>query len=200
MKRLITNIRGSLGLEALLQTQADEVIFIQTSDDQETELDKIMEVRYELVRSDSLNLLTEDLLRVLTENRGLGDTYLALEPDKDEVAVIGYFLGSVLKVKMFCLALNKGLCPLPQLQLNITETKERIIKILNNRPYTSTDLAEELGITRPMVYNHINHLRNQSLVRRDKSSGILSLTGAGELLGVVLEYRENDPLYYWPEV
>lgn len=65
MTTLITNIKGELAVKSMFKAATDEIIFIRTNEDEKTELDKLVPVRYETVRMNNINHTVEDLARII---------------------------------------------------------------------------------------------------------------------------------------
>lgn len=66
---------------------------------------------------------------------------------------------------------------LPILNFGISKTKKEVLEILSKNELTVKDLADEIGISRGMTYNHIRELREMGFIYHDK----LRITSAGKL-------------------
>lgn len=66
---------------------------------------------------------------------------------------------------------------LPILNFGISKTKKEVLERLNKNELNVKELAEQIGISRGMTYNHIRELRDMGFIYRD----VLRVTSAGKL-------------------
>ena len=70
---------------------------------------------------------------------------------------------------------------LPPLQLKISETKLRILKLLTLGDFNAVEIGKKVEISRAMVYKHLNGLIEMGMVKRSDSMEKYSITDAGML-------------------
>ena len=71
---------------------------------------------------------------------------------------------------------------MPKLSLNLSETKIKILKTLEESEQTAILIGKNVGISRAMVYKHINSLMEDGLVGQTKQYEKYSLTNAGKMV------------------
>jgi Transcriptional regulator len=55
------------------------------------------------------------------------------------------------------------------------------MKILTQKDFTAVEIGREVGISRAMVYKHLNGLIDRGLVKRSSSMEKYSITDAGKM-------------------
>jgi predicted transcriptional regulator len=70
---------------------------------------------------------------------------------------------------------------IPRLKLDISKSKLKIMKSLYKDDLTAVEIKEKVGISRAMVYKHLNGLIEMGLVKRSKFFEKYSITNAGIL-------------------
>ena len=81
----------------------------------------------------------------------------------------------------FSLVLERKWLDYPHLKLKISETRLKIMKILTKNDLTAVEIGKKVGISRAMVYKHLNGLIEMGLVKRSNSMEKYSITNAGIL-------------------
>ncbi len=112
-------------------------------------------------------------------------------PELDEVYVAtdGEFIGSILNfvankedVNSIYYYFNNQIIHMPKLSLNMSKTKLKILKTLQDGDQTAILIGKNVSISRSMVYKHINSLMEEGLVAQRKQYEKFYLTDAGRML------------------
>ena len=104
------------------------------------------------------------------------------------VATDGNFIGSILNfvankegVNYIYYCFDNQAIQMPKLSLNLSETKIKILKTLEESEQTAILIGKNVGISRAMVYKHINSLMEEGLVGQTKQYEKYYLTNAGKM-------------------
>ena len=105
------------------------------------------------------------------------------------VATDGNFIGSILNFVAnkegadhiyYCF--NDQAIQMPKLSINLSKTKMKILKTLEESEQTAILIGKNVGISRAMVYKHINSLMEDGLVGQTKQYEKYYLTNAGKMV------------------
>ena len=104
------------------------------------------------------------------------------------VATDGNFIGSILNfvankegVNYIYYCFDNQAIQMPKLSMNLSETKLKILKTLAESEQTAILIGRNVGISRAMVYKHINSLMEEGLVGQTKQYEKYYLTNAGRM-------------------
>ncbi|NYB51893.1 MAG: winged helix-turn-helix transcriptional regulator [Methanobacteriaceae archaeon] len=179
MKTLITNLRGQCLFNVSMKTQPEGLISLHYGKHRKTELDSFL-------KGGEIRIDTEDphdaLNRILEIIRGAkihGDVYVAY--GSGDIGPLLNFAANKEGVKGILTCFGEKVVQLPPLQLKISETRLKIMKILNNKDLTAVEIGKKVEISRAMVYKHLNGLIEMGLVKRSTSMEKYSITSAGKL-------------------
>ena len=76
---------------------------------------------------------------------------------------------------------NDQAIQMPKLSINLSKTKMKILKTLEESEQTAILIGKNVGISRAMVYRHINSLMEDGLVGQTKQYEKYYLTNAGKM-------------------
>jgi len=179
MKTLITNLRGQCLFNASMKTQPDGLIILHYGKHRKTELDSFL-------KGGEIRIDTEDhheaLNRILEIIRGAkihGDVYVAF--GSGDIGPILNFAANKEEVEGIFTCFAEKVVRLPPFQLKISKTRLKIMKILTQNDFTAVEIGKEVGISRAMVYKHLNGLIDMGLVKRSSSMEKYSITDAGKM-------------------
>ncbi len=179
MKTLITNLRGQCLFNVSMETQPEGLISLHYGKHRKTELDS-------LLKGGEIRIETEDpheaLNRILEIIRGAkihGDVYVAY--GSGGIGPLLNFAANYEGVKGIFTCFGEKVVRLPPLQLKISGTRLKIMKILKRNDSTAVEIGKEVGISRAMVYKHLNGLIDMGLVKRSDSMEKYSISDAGML-------------------
>ncbi len=179
MKTLITNLRGQCLFNVSMKTQTEGLISLHYGKHRKTELDSFL-------KGGEIRIDTEDphdaLNRILEIIRGAkihGDVYVAY--GSGDIGPLLNFAANKEGVEGIFTCFGEKVIRLPLLQLKISETRLKIMKLLTSKDLTAVQIGKEVGISRAMVYKHLNGLIEMGMVKRSNSMEKYSITNAGTL-------------------
>lgn len=179
MKTLITNLRGQCLFNVSMKTQPEGLISLHYGKHRKTELDA-------LLKGGEIKIDAEDpqdaLNRILDIIRGAkihGDVYVAY--GAGGIGPLLNFAANYEGVTGIFTCLGEKVIRLPPLQLKISETRLKILKLLTYGDMNAAEIGKKVEISRAMVYKHLNGLIDMGLVKRSHSLEKYSITDAGML-------------------
>ncbi len=179
MKTLITNLRGQCLFNVSMKTQPEGLISVNHGKHRKTELDS-------LLKGGEIIIDTEDphdaLKRILDIIRGAkihGDVFVAF--GSGDIGPLLNFAANYEGVDGIFTCFGEKVVRLPPLDLKISKPRHKILKILNQKDLTAAEIGNKVGISRAMVYKHLNGLIEMGLVKRSHSMEKYSITDAGML-------------------
>ena len=180
MKILISNLKGKDLVEVAMKNQIDKLISVYSNYNETSLLDQYM--TKENIKVNTTNAL--DACKQLTDIIRNQD-----EEDEIFVATDGNFLGSILNfvankegANYIFYAFNNQIIQMPRLSVNLSETKLKILKSLNESEQTAILIGKNVGISRAMVYKHMSGLMEDGLVGQTKQYEKYYITNAGKML------------------
>jgi len=76
---------------------------------------------------------------------------------------------------------NKQPMALPKLSFDISESQEKILKVIEQKKHSNlTELADKAGMSRAMLYRHLEELKKMRLIENKEKEGFI-LTDAGKI-------------------
>ena len=180
MKTLITNLTGKCLFTATMKTQVDGLIILSDEDPEKELLDKYF-------KGGEIKIETENPLKagkiILDAIRGAkkhGEVFVAYGED-DLGALLG-FMANKEEVDGIYLCYAEKALRLPSMTLDITKTRHKILKELSKKNLSAIEIAENVQISRAMVYKHLNVLIELGLVKTSDLFGKYSITKTGQLI------------------
>lgn len=180
MKILISNLKGKDLVEIAMKNQIDKLISVYSNYNETSLLDQYM--TKENIKISTTNAI--DACKQLTDIIRHQNT-----DDEIFVATDGNFLGSMLNfvankeaADYIFYSFNNQIIQMPRLSINLSQTKMKILKSLNETEQTAILIGKNVGISRAMVYKHINSLMEDGLVGQTKQYEKYYLTNAGKML------------------
>lgn len=181
MRTVITNSKGNAAIKAMVKTQAENLIFLYSEEGEEMGLDKAFSVRYELVEVDNVLDSIKKIRNVFKEIQN--DVSVAIEPD--ELGLLLFLVANALEIRKIYMAFNDRLIGFSATGLKPSGTKARILSMLTEKPLKAVELAKILGISRGMVYKHLNELIENNHIQYTPKNKKYALTEAGEIASVL---------------
>ena len=180
MKTLVSNMRGRCLFDVAMKTQIDGLISIQTGDVNDSGLEKF--VKGGIVRIDTQNPI-EAAKRISEVIRGAkkhGEVYVA--SDGEEIGGILSFVAHREGVDAIYTCFGESAVRLPPLKMDISDTKLRILEVLEEDSLNAVLISRKVGISRAMVYKHLSALMDMGLVKQSHMFDRYSITRAGKLV------------------
>ena len=169
MRILISNLKGKALLNIAMKNGVDKLISVYSTYN-ETKLETTNAI-------EACQRLSEITRRAINE------------ADEVYVATDGEFIGSILNfvankedVNSIYYYFNNQIIHMPKLSLNMSKTKLKILKTLQDGDQTAILIGKHVSISRSMVYKHINSLMEEGLVAQRKQYEKFYLTDAGRML------------------
>jgi CRISPR-associated protein Csa3 len=180
MKTLISNLRGQCLFDASVKTQADGIISLHEGKYHRTEIDSFIKGGEILLETDDPKEVCERISEVINGAKKHGEVFVACSNGG-----IGSFISFVANKNgvdgMFTCFKDK-IIRIPLLKLDISKTKLKIIELLYREDLSAVEIVNKIGISRAMVYKHLNDLIERDLVKRSSLYEKYSITKAGVLV------------------
>ena len=180
MKVLISNLKGKELLEIAMKNQIDKLISVYLNYNETSLLDQYMTKENIKVSTTNAIDACKQLTDLIRKQKGENEIYVATD---------GNFLGSILNfvankegADYIFYSFNDQSIQMPRLSLNLSETKLKILKSLDESEQTAILIGKNVGISRAMAYKHINSLMEDGLVGQRKQYEKYYLTNAGKMV------------------
>lgn len=179
MKTLITNLRGQCLFDASVKTGADALISIHEGKYRRTDLDSFLKGGEILIENETPQEACEKISEIIKGAKIHGEVFVAAGS-----GAVGPFLSFVANVEgvdglFFCY--NDKVIRVPPMKLDISKRRLNILQILSKGDTSAMKIGEDLGISRAMVYKHLNGLIDAGLVKRSHLYEKYSITKAGSI-------------------
>ena len=166
MRILISNLKGKELLDIAMKNRIEKLVSVYTNYNETSLLDQYM---------------MKELTYIIRNSKEEGNEIF--------VATDGNFIGSILNFVAnkegadhiyYCF--NDQAIQMPKLSINLSKTKMKILKTLEESEQTAILIGKNVGISRAMVYKHINSLMEDGLVGQTKQYEKYYLTNAGKMV------------------
>ena len=181
MKILISNLKGKELLDIAMKNRIDKLISVYMNYNETSLLDQYMTKENIKVSTTNAIEATKHLTQIIRNSKEEGNEIF--------VATDGNFIGSILNFVAnkegadhiyYCF--NDQAIQMPRLNINLSTTKLEILKTLAESEQTAILIGKHVGISRAMVYKHINSLMEEGLVGQTKQYEKYYLTNAGKMV------------------
>jgi CRISPR-associated protein Csa3 len=179
MKTLITNLRGQCLFNVSMKTQPDGLIILHYGKHRKTELDSFLKGGEIRIDTDDPQEALNQILEIIRGAKIHGDVYVAY--GSGDIGPLLNIAANLEEVVGIFTCFGEKVVRFPPFQLKISKTRLKIMKMLNHNDFTAAEIGREVGISRAMVYKHLNGLINLGLVKRSHSMEKYSITDAGML-------------------
>lgn len=183
MKILISNLKGKELLDIAMKNRIDKLISIYMNYNETSLLDQYMTKENIKISTTNAIEASEQLTYIIRNSKGSD------EENEIYVATDGNFLGSILNfvankegADYIYYCFNNQAIQMPKLSINLSETKLKILKTLEESEQTAILIGKNVGISRAMVYKHINSLMEDGLIGQRKQYEKYYLTNAGKMV------------------
>lgn len=179
MKTLITNLRGQCLFNISMETQPEGLISLHYGKHHKTDLESYLkggEIRIETEDPlEAFQKISEIIKGAKIHGKvfvayGTGDIGPILNLAANQEGVDGLYTCFGEKVVRF-----------PPLKLEISQTRLKIMKLLSKGDANALEIGNQIGISRAMVYKHLNGLIDLGLVKRSTAMEKYGITQAGML-------------------
>lgn len=180
MKTLITNLQGQCLFEASRETQAEGLISLHDGKHRKTEIDSFWKGGEIIIDSDDPFDTCQKILEVIKGAKKHGKVLVA--SDGRGIGPLLNFIANLHGADAIYTCYNKKILQLPRFKLDLSPTRKKIVSLLAKGDCTASQIGEKIGISRAMVYKHLNGLIDLGLVKRSTNLEKYSITSAGKLL------------------
>ncbi len=180
MKTLITNLRGRCLFDVTMKNEIDGLISIQNEIFDDSCLEKF--VKGGVIRIDTENPLKacHKISEVIKGAKKHGKVYVAY--NGDDVGGLLAFIAYKEGVDAAFTCFRETSIRLPLLKLDISDTKSKILEVLEEDSLTAIQIGKKVGISRAMVYKHLSNLIEMGLVKQAPFLDKYSITKTGKLV------------------
>ena len=179
MKILISNLKGKELFDIAMKNSIDKLISIYMNYNETSLLDQYMTKENINVSTTNAIEASKQLTDIIRNSKEGNEIYVATD---------GNFIGSILNfvankegVDFIYYCFNDQAIQMPKLSINLSRTKLEILKTLAESEQTAILIGKNVGISRAMVYKHINSLMEDGLVGQTKQYEKYYLTNAGKM-------------------
>lgn len=179
MKILISNLKGKELLDIVMKNQIEKLIAVYMNYNETSLLDQYMTKENIKVSTTNAIDAAKQLTDIIRNSKEDNEIYVATD---------GNFLGSILNfvankegVNHIYYCFDNQAIQMPKLSMNLSKTKLEILKTLADSEQTAILIGKNVGISRAMVYKHINSLMEEGLVGQTKQYEKYYLTNAGKM-------------------
>ena len=180
MRILISNLKGKELVDIAMKNRIEKLISVYTNYNETSLLDQYMMKENIKISTTSAIEASKQLTYIIRSSKEGGNEIF--------VATDGNFIGSILNFVAnkegadhiyYCF--NDQAIQMPKLSINLSKTKMKILKTLEESEQTAILIGKNVGISRAMVYKHINSLMEDGLVGQTKQYEKYYLTNAGKM-------------------
>lgn len=179
MRTLISNLRGQCLYDASVKTQADGIISLHEGKYHRTEIDSFLKGGEIIIETDDPKIACERISEVINGAKKHGEVFVA--SSEGSVGSLISFIANKNGVDGVFICYKDNVIRIPPLKLDISKSKLKIINCLEKKDLTAVEIGENIGISRAMVYKHLNGLIDMGLVERSHFYEKYSITKAGIL-------------------
>lgn len=179
MKTLISNLRGQCLFDASVKTQADGIISLHEGKYHRTEIDSFLKGGEILLETDDARVACERISEVINGAKKHGEVFVACS--NGGLGSLISFVANKNGVDGMFICFKDNIIRIPLLKLDISKTKLKIIELLHRDDLSAIEIVNKIGISRSMVYKHLNSLIEMGLVKRSNLYEKYSITKAGVL-------------------
>lgn len=179
MKTLISNLRGQCLFDASVKIQADGIISLHEGKFRRTEIDSFLKGGEILIETDDPKEACEKISEVIKGAKKHGDVYVAI--GSGSIGPLMSFVANKENVNGIFTCYKDNVIRIPPLKMDISKSRLKILKLLYPEDLTAIEIGKNIGISRAMVYKHLNGLIEMGLVKRSHLFEKYSINNAGIL-------------------
>lgn len=179
MKTLITNLRGKCLFEVTMRTRVEGLINLYTRKNEEITLDEFFKggkIRIEMDDPLEAAIKISDIIKGAKKH---GKVFVAY--DGIELGPLLGYVANKERVHAIFTCYKDQAVRLPVLKLELSKTRKKILESLSEENLTASELGKRIGISRSMVYKHINELNELGLVKQSPLFRKYTITKSGKL-------------------
>ena len=182
MKILISNLKGKELLDIAMKNRIDKLISVYMNYNETSLLDQYMTKENIKVSTTNAIEATKQLTDIIRRSKEGNEIYVAT--DGNFIGSILNFVGNKEGADYIYYCFNDQAIQMPKLSINLSKTKLEILKTLAESEQTAILIGKNVGISRAMVYKHINSLMEDGLVGQTKQYEKYYLTNAGKMVNI----------------
>jgi CRISPR-associated protein Csa3 len=179
MKMLITNLEGQCLFDVSIETQAEGLITLHEGKHKKTDLEDYLKGGEIKIESTDPCEACEKIADIIKGAKKHGKVFIAF--DGRGLGPLLNFVANHVGVDGIFTCYKTRVVRIPILTLDLSPAKIKILNNLVNRDLTALQIAENVKISRAMVYKHIKQLLELGLVDRSKFFEKYAITQSGKL-------------------
>jgi biotin operon repressor len=180
MKTLISNLKGQCLFNASMKTQPDGLIILQEGTRRKTDLDSFLKGGEIVIETDNLFVASEKITEIINGAQKHGEVLVAFGGGK--IGPILSFVANRDGANGIYTCFGEEIVRLPPLKLDISDTRLKIISFLSKKDSNAVEIGQKIGISRAMVYKHLNGLIEIGLVKKSPHMEKYAITKAGKMV------------------
>jgi DNA-binding transcriptional ArsR family regulator len=163
-----------------MKTQPEGLIILQEGTRKKTDLDTFLKGGEIVIPTDDLFDASEKISEIIKGAQKHGNVLVAFGGGK--IGPILSFIANKNDVNGIFTCFGEEIVRLPPLKLDISETRLKIISLLVKKDANAVEIGQKIGISRAMVYKHLNGLIDLGLVKKSPHMEKYAITKAGRLV------------------
>jgi DNA-binding transcriptional ArsR family regulator len=163
-----------------MKTQVDGLIILGDEDPEKEYLDKYFKGGEIKIKTENPLKAGEIILNAIRGAKKHGKVFVAY--GEDGLGALLGFMANKEEVDAIYLCYAEKALRLPSMKLDITKTRHKILDVLSKKNLSAIEIAENVQISRAMVYKHLNVLIELGLVKTSDLFGKYSITITGQLI------------------
>lgn len=179
MRTLISDLRGKCLFDASIKIHADGIISLHGEKYHKTEINSFLKGGDILIETEDPKEACEIISEVIEGAKKHGEVFVA--SSNGGIGSLISFVANKNGVDGIFTCYQEKVIRIPRLKLDISKSKLKIMASLYKNDLTAVEIKEKVGISRAMVYKHLNGLIEMGLVKRSKYFEKYSITNAGIL-------------------
>ncbi|MGC9516523.1 MAG: helix-turn-helix domain-containing protein [Methanomicrobiales archaeon] len=180
MRTLITNLNGKCLLAVSMKIQVDGLISIHSKESGKESLDKYFKGGEILI--DTIDPLDacKKISKIIQGAKTHGEVFIGF--NGDDLGPLLSFMANKEEVDGIFICYDEEAFRIPLLKLELSKTREKILKVLNEENLTAINIGKKVGISRAMVYKHLSGLIENGLVEQSQLYEKYSITPTGKMV------------------
>lgn len=180
MRTLVTNLKGRCLFDVSMKSQIDGLICVQSDEVTEPCLDKYIKGGTVRIENQDPLEVCEKITNIIRGAKKHGEVYVAF--DGDFIGALLSFAANKEGVDAIFACFQEKSFRLPGMKMDISETRLKILEVLDSENCTAITIGKKVGISRSMVYKHLSNLIEMGLIKQSQMFEKYSITKAGKMV------------------
>jgi DNA-binding transcriptional ArsR family regulator len=162
-----------------MKTQPDGLISLHDNKKQKTELESFLKGGEIIIEDDDVLESCQKIADVIKGAQKHGRVLVAF--GSGEIGPLLNFVANLEEVDELYTCYGKKIIRLPILKMDLSQTRLKILELLNEQELKAVEIGKIIGISRPMAYKHLKALIDGGLVKKSSRMERYTITKTGRL-------------------